>query len=99
MKYEYKEKTKLNDYEKFYFQKFFKNNLKRLLAFRKKLGKEIENVAWWRTEYEDERAGQTKRIWKSKGGKKHTIRINKSMIDLYIKSLGYDVVDYLGNNS
>ena len=35
-------KQKLNDYEKAYFEKFFGNNVKRLLAFRKSLSKRIE---------------------------------------------------------
>lgn len=71
---------RLNDFERFYFQKFFGKDLKRLERFRTAICK-------------DQKCGinrglsYTSRVFKTKGGKVHIIYLNKHKIDAYIAEI------------
>lgn len=81
-------KKKLNDYEKAYFEKFFGNNVKRLLAFRKSLSKRIEGPIWDSDYYGEiivHPGCQTVQKYKTKGGVEHS----RKSVDLYLDSIGY----------
>lgn len=79
-------KQRLNDYERWYFKKFFKTNVKRLLAFRKKL----KNYIDYNKITFGENAGPTKFKFKTKGDVEHEINISRKSIDLYLDLIGYD---------
>ena len=68
----------LNDYEKFYFKKHFGTNLKRLYAFRKAISKD-QSQGFYRSEC------YTYRAFMLKGGKYHSIMLNRKKVDAYIK--------------
>lgn len=85
-------KKKLNDYEKAYFEKFFGNNVNRLLAFRKSLSKRIEGPTWDSDYYGEiivHPGCQTVQKYKIKGGVEHCVNISRKSVDLYLDSIGY----------
>lgn len=88
-------KNRLNDYERSYFEKFFGNNIKRLLCLRKSLHKRIRSMY----DYDNDKFKtqcQTVQKFRSKGGKEHYVNISRKMIDIYIESLGYNVNELIG---
>ena len=74
-----KHNIKLNNFERFYFQKTFGSDLKRLKAFRKKVA--------WRQKYIDRGDTYQTHVFHVKGGKMLMIKLNKHKVDLYIDEI------------
>ena len=72
------ENIKLNNYEKFFFNKFFGTNLKRLRAFRKAVSKEQREGIYRGEPY-------TYKWFNVKGGKLLNIQLSRKKIDKYIE--------------
>lgn len=68
-------KTRLNKFEHFYFEHFFGTDIKRLIAFRKSLRKELKSRKY-------RGSVRTYRTFKLKGGE---TCINHHMVDIYMK--------------
>lgn len=73
-------KTRLNRFEHFYFEHFFGTDVKRLIAFRKSLRKELKSGKW-------RGSVKTYRTFKLKGGETCRISINHHMVDIYMKEI------------
>ena len=78
--YEYHKEVGLNDYERFYFRRFFHENLDALERFRKKLSKEQKNGFYRGEPY-------VVKFFKIKGDKIHFIKLNRKKVDAYIKEV------------
>ena len=73
---EEKKTVGLNNYERKYFQKYFGNNLKRLMLFRKAVSKE---QAWHQA--------PTFRSFPIKGGYYRSITLTRRKVDAYIREI------------
>ena len=78
--HEYHNEVGLNDYERFYFRKYFHENIDALERFRKKISKE-QKEGFYRGE------PYTVKLFKIKGDKIHFIKLSRKKVDAYIKEL------------
>ena len=84
MVHEYHETVGLNSYERWYFQKFFGNNLKRLRRFRKIIAKE-QSRGFYANTYTDPFG--TFRSFMVKGNKYRSIWLTRKKVDAYIREV------------
>lgn len=78
--HEYHKEVGLNDYERFYFRRFFHDNIERLERFRKVLSKE-QSSGFYRGE------PYVVKEFKIKGDKIQFIKLSRKKVDAYIKEL------------
>ena len=78
--HEYHKEVGLNDYERFYFRRYFHENIDALERFRKKISKE-QKEGFYRGE------PYTVKSFKIKGDKIYFIKLNRKKVDAYIKEV------------
>ena len=78
--YEYHKEVGLNDYERFYFKRFFHENLDALNRFRKAISKDQKNGFYRGEPY-------VVKLFKIKGGKVLYIKLSRKKVDAYIKEV------------
>ena len=78
--HEYHNEVGLNDYERFYFRKYFHENIEALERFRKSISKE-QKEGFNRGE------PYVVKLFKTKGDKIHFITLNRKKVDAYIREI------------
>ena len=78
--HEYHKEVDLNDYERFYFRRYFQDNLKKLEHFRKVISKGQKDGFYRGEPY-------VVRHFKIKGDKLYYIKLSRKKVDAYIREV------------
>lgn len=78
--HEYHEEVGVNDYERFYFKRYFHDDIKKLEYFRKTISKDQKDGFYRGEPY-------VVRHFKIKGDKLFYIKLSRKKVDAYIKEL------------
>ena len=78
--HEYHNEVGLNDYERFYFRRYFHENIDALERFRKKISKEQREGIYRGEPY-------VVRYFKIKGDKLFYIKLSRKKVDAYIREV------------
>lgn len=78
--HEYHNEVGLNDYERFYFRRYFQDNIKKLEYFRKAISK-TQKEGFYRGE------PYVVRHFKIKGDKLFYIKLSRKKVDAYIREV------------
>ena len=78
--HEYHKEVGLNDYERFYFRRFFNENLDALERFRKNISNEQKKGIYRGEPY-------VVRFFKIKGDKLYHIKLSRKKVDAYIREV------------
>jgi len=78
--HEYHQEVGLNDYERFYFRRYFNDDIKKLEYFRKIISKDQKDGFYGGEPY-------VVRSFNIKGGKLFHIKISRKKVDAYIREV------------
>lgn len=78
--HEYHSEVGLNDYERFYFRRYFRDNIEKLERFRKVISKDQKEGIYRGESYAIRR-------FKINGDKLYYIKLNRKKVDAYIREV------------
>ena len=78
--HEYHSEVRLNNYERFFFRRYFRDNIEKLERFRKAISKDQKEGIYRGEPY-------AIRCFKTEGDKLHYIQLNRKKVDAYIREI------------